>query len=160
MPAISEDIFKQALRDAGLATVDDVVRVVDCRLAKLHDPGKQPGSEVGEILYHCGTWPDTFSTFCDAITPDDLENLSRTYVSALQEAQREQATQVIIFFYCKSGHHRSVAMATVLQHLLEATKGCLRSEVINTCESQWWQNCGASCQEPHAICLHPYNLKA
>ena len=92
-PAISEDIFEQALQDAGLATVDDVVRVVDCRLAKLHDPGKQPGRK-----YHCGTWPDTFSTFCDAITPDEeaalyklAEPLGKDIVDNLKVKVQEMA---------------------------------------------------------------------
>ena len=72
------------------------------------------------------------------------------YIDAVQEAMRSDRTTIdIIFFcYCKSGHHRSVAVATAMQHVLEATNGGLRAEVINLNKLNWLQHCGDSCQEP------------
>ena len=80
----------------------------------------------------------------------ELNSAARLYKDAVQEALRSERTTINISFfcYCKSGHHRSVAVATAMQHVLEVTKGRLRAEVINLNKSQWWQNCGDSCQEP------------
>jgi hypothetical protein len=153
-PAITERILLNALDDAGLSTADDVVRVVDCRIPRLDDPGKNKARK-----FHCGTYPEMLEGVWNKVSDEWLYDWAQTYHSALQEAIRIGAKRIIIFFYCKSGHHRSVALATIMQHLLEATKGCLRSDVVNTCETWWWKSCGNSCQEPHAIYVYPQQLK-
>ena len=152
-PAIPEGVLIRALKDAGLATDADVIRVLDCRLPNLSDPGKSKKSDRRE---HTGNWPETFAKVWDAVSEDFLETLASTYKNALRDAKRTGAKQIIFFFYCRSGHHRSVALASGTQHLLEATEGCLRCQVVHTCDAHWWKTCGTACQEPHAcIYLHP-----
>ena len=152
-PAIPEKVLIRALIDAGLAKDDDVIRVLDCRLPHLADPGKSTNSQR---RFHTGNLPDTFEEVWDAVSFKFLEKLTRIYASALKEACSTKAKQIIVFFYCLSGHHSSVALASGMQHLLEATQGCLRSQVVHTCENHWYCYCGTDCKEPHAcIYLHP-----
>ena len=74
-----------------------------------------------------------------------LRKLLEIYLDAVKEALIADAW-IVIVFYCKAGHHRSVALATILQHVFEAS-GLPRCEIRNTCENVWWKSCGNSCQE-------------
>ena len=145
-----EDVLIRALIHAGLATDYDVIRVLDSRLPHLPDP-----SWNVDRKHHTGTYPETFKEVWGTVRDRWLKDFIWMYKDALSEAHKKNAKRVIFFFYCKSGHHRSVALAYGMQHLLEATHGCLRPKVINTCEELWWTDCG-HCKEPHAcIYAHP-----
>ena len=134
-----EQTLRFALRDAGEVSNEDTVRVFDCRLPR--DPGEQRlnGS-------HCGNWPDTLARCMDRVTPEMLSQFAEVYLDALDAALTSD-TRIVLVFYCKHGHHRSVALATIMQHVFEATSGLPRCEIRNTCETFWWKSCGTSCKD-------------
>lgn len=137
-PPITGRTLLFALRDAGEVSIEDTFRVFDCRLPR--DPGEQKQNH-----FHCGSWPDTLAGCMDQVTPEVLRKFAEVYLDALEEALISDA-RIVIVFYCKAGHHRSVALATIMQHVFEAS-GLPRSEIRNTCETLWWKSCGTSCQD-------------
>lgn len=143
-PKISKTVLVQALRDAGVARDDDIVKVVDCRFSAKNPqrPHEAP---------HCGSWPGWMMACQKSMTIDFYHAFIHEYAEALQEAARKPVSEppccINIFFYCNRGHHRCVAAATILQHHMETTDGCLRSEVVHCCQTMWWKGCGY-CQEP------------
>ena len=130
---------------------------MDCRLP--HDP-----ADIREQRNHCGTFPQTVAGF---VQNEGFSNWLKDFLfkchrlmHRIQLERGERSTgpsaslgpgsvtvsRVTMVFYCKRGHHRSVAGALIGAHLLEATVGCLAPrKVDHLCQAFWHTACGTAC---------------
>ena len=124
--------FCAAIREARLIQEDDAVVVVDCRLP--HDP-----HEDLHARDHSGTLPEIIAGFVHNVGFKSwLRETLRKVESGIEAVVVPPGgdgvppggdgvppggnfSRLVVAFFCKRGHHRSVAGATVFAHVLQAT---------------------------------------
>ena len=51
----------------------------------------------------------------------------------------------VVAFFCKRGHHRSVAGAAIFAHVIQATSDSWYPMTTHLCEQLWDVSCGTDC---------------
>ena len=54
-------------------------------------------------------------------------------------------SRLVVAFFCKRGHHRSVAGATIFAHVLQATSDSWYPMTTHLCEQLWDVSCDTAC---------------
>ena len=144
-PNIDSPLFCAAIREAGLIQEDDAIVAVDCRLP--HDPQNDRYARN-----HTGTLPETIAGFVDngRFKTWLQETLMKVesgieVVVAPRGGDGVPPGRLVVAFFCKRGHHRSVAGATTFAHVLQATSDSWHPMTTHLCEQLWDVSCGTDC---------------
>ena len=146
-PTIDEQNLSEALQDAGVVNDGEIVRCLDCRLLR------DPGDVVYGAKEHSGNWPESIEACVNQVTGDSdmLDRIADMYQDALRTSLSLDSSckaPIVMVFYCRSGKHRSVAMATIVQHLFEAFD-LPRPSMDHSCAPHWINGfCSEQCKEP------------
>ena len=123
--------------------------VVDCRLP--HDP-----HEDLHARDHSGNLPETIAGFVHNVGFKSWLRETLTKVESAIEAVTPgrdgvppagNFCRLVVAFFCKRGHHRSVAGATIFAHVLQATSDTWYPMTTHLCEQLWDRGCGTACPE-------------
>ena len=143
-PKIDAQTLRKALEDAGVVNRGEIVKCLDCRPFNPKD--YIPGAKE-----HCGSWPGSIKACVNQVTEDPviLSRIAYMYQEALQASLESRSkAPIVMVFYCRSGKHRSVAMATIVQHLFEAFD-LPRPSMEHSCAPHWINGyCSEQCKEP------------
>ncbi len=141
-------ILEDVLRRGGVVT--ESVVLLDCR--PFHDPCS---------CYHTGYHPDIVGNIvraaegptcsCRGGFQGFLQGLRRQLEDALRRGRGEGHKDLVLFCYCAKGRHRSVAMAMICQHLLQATQGGVRCMSMAHTSLEFHRTRG--CNFCHTECL-------
>lgn len=144
-PIIDEQNLRKALEDAGVVSKGEIVRCLDCRLPI------DPKDYIPGAKQHSGNWPGSIKACVNQVTEDPvkLSRIAYMYQEALQTSlASSRKAPIVMVFYCRSGKHRSVAMATIVQHLFEAFD-LPRPSMDHSCAPHWINGfCSEQCKEP------------
>lgn len=135
-----------ALRRVGQPRVD---MVLDARC--FPDPRAQ------HVTNHTGVHPEIISRIVEnANFPRYLWDVRRKWRTALVAREEEEASgapgssgpELVIAVYCRSGKHRSVAVAECLRHIGDAAEGLEVADVMHLSKKRWGKNvCRGGCTE-------------
>ena len=64
-------------------------------------------------------------------------------------------SRLVVAFFCKRGHHRSVAGATIFAHVIQATSDSWYPMTTHLCEMLWDHCCGPDCP----FCYGPSDVR-
>ena len=148
-PRIDSLTFCAAIREARLIQEDDALVVVDCRLP--HDPHTDLHARD-----HSGTLPQTIQGFVHNVAFKSwLKETLRKVESGIEAVVVPPGgdgvppggdfSRLVVAFFCKRGHHRSVAGATIFAHVLQATSDSWYPMTTHLCEQLWDVSCGTDC---------------
>ncbi len=132
---VPQELLENMLRESGKAEPTDVTVFFDCRI--FHDPNG------GALRGHVGVHPDIASGLLQAhLFRPFWGDVKRT----LQPALRAGPHDVAIGFYCRSGKHRSVALAHLAHGVLSRTHRASPPDGLQQ-ENAWRRTCRGCCSE-------------
>jgi hypothetical protein len=108
-----EDLWKPLLIHDGIIEESWRVITVDCRF--FTDPASREHSR------HCGYHPMIIQQFVRHWRFQGWLNGVMSKINEGLSTENPEDASLAVVLWCKAGNHRSVAAATVMQHLLQAT---------------------------------------